>query len=252
MKMLLFFMSMTLLNLTSATTCYECNEKAYQAYLGAQDPQVVKELWKKVVSDEQTKMKSNPTDVKQQYALALSQFGLLSATMRDKDETLFEEYADKTEENLEAVIDADKKWSEPRALLSALYGLKMGYSPIKGMYLGPKSSNLIEKALKDSPTSPLVWKIYANSKFFTPETFGGDVKEAIRAYEKSIALYELTPSSIKNNWMYLDALAFLGQAYMKDGQSSKAVTVYEKALKTEPNFTWVKAALLPNAKKVKS
>jgi tetratricopeptide (TPR) repeat protein len=252
MKMLAFFLSTVLLSLTSGPTCYECHEKAYKAYLGAQDPKVVKEMWKTVVSDEQTKLTANPTDIKQQYVVALSKFGLLSATMRDKDETLFEEYADKTEEDLEQIIDADKKWSEPRALLSALYGLKMAYSPIKGMYLGPKSSNLIEKALTDSPASPLVWKIYANSKFFTPETFGGDVKEAIKAYEKSIALYEIDPASVKNNWMYLDALAFLGQAYMKDGQSSKAVVVYEKALKAEPNFMWVKASLLPNARRVKS
>lgn len=252
MKTIAFFLCVLLLDLTSGTACYECNEKAYHAYLGTQDPDESKRRWKKLVAEEQSRLDAKPTDTKQRYALALAEFGLLSATMRDKDEELFDAFADKTEERLESIIDADKKWSEPRALLSALYGLKMGYSPMKGMYLGPKSSNLIEKALKDSPASPLTWKVYANSKLFTPEAFGGDIKEAIRSYEKCISLYELDPATTKHNWIYLDAVAFLGQAYMKDGQSSKAIVTYEKALKIEPDFTWVKSVLLPAARKAKS
>jgi cytochrome c-type biogenesis protein CcmH/NrfG len=42
-------------------------------------------------------------------------------------------------------------------------------------------------------------------------------------------------------------MAFLGQAYVRSGQLSKAVAVYEKALKTEPSFGWVKHTLLPAA-----
>ena len=107
----------------------------------------------------------------------------------------------------------------------------------------------MEQALKDSPSSPLVWKLYGNSKLFTPETWGGDIKEAIKAYEKSLRLFESVPEQIKNNWFYLDTMAFLGHAYMKDGNPAKAIIIYEKALAVESEFSWVKFGLLPKAKK---
>ena len=171
-------------------------------------------------------------------------------TMRDQDEELFDAYADQTEQNLEFILSENKNWAEPRALLSAVYGLRMGYSPWQGMFLGPKSQSLMDKAMKDGPESPLVWKLYANSRYFTPEMWGGDLKEAIKAYEKSIQLYERDPAKTKFNWYYLDTLAFLGQAYSKNGESSKAVTQYEKALQVEPEFYWIKNALLPKAKEL--
>ena len=230
----------------------ESNEAAYKAYLGDQDVKVVKELWKKVVADAKSKYEESPKDQNLLFDVTLTQFGLLSATMRDKDEDLFDDYVDDTEKNLETLLDNNKKFGEARALLSASYGLTMGYSPWKGMYLGSKSSSLMEKAQSDAPSSPLVWKLYGNSKYFTPETWGGDLKEAIRAYEKSIQLYEGDPAKIKSNWFYLDTMAFLGQAYLKDGQTSKAIAIYEKALKAEPNFSWVKMNLLPKAKKTAS
>lgn len=227
----------------------ESNEPSYKAYLGDQDVKAVKDLWKKVVADRQVEYEKDKMDQNLLYSLVLSQFGLLTTTMRDQDEDLFDHYADETENNLESLIAGNKKWGEPRALLSALYGLRMGYSPWKGMYLGSKSQSMMDQALKQSPNSPLVWKLYANSKFFTPEMWGGDLKEAIKAYEKSIQLYEVDTEKTKFNWFYIDTMAFLGQAYVNDGQTAKGILVYEKALKAEPEFSWVKSILLPKAKK---
>lgn len=169
--------------------------------------------------------------------------------MKTKNEDLFDDYYDPALETIETITEGNKKWAEPYAIQSAIYGLKMGYSPMQGMILGSKSSNLIEKAKKLNSSSPLVWKIYANSKYFTPEMWGGDLKEAIQAYEKCIALYEANPADLSFNWFYLDALAFQGQAYLKDGQRAKAISTYEKALKAEPQFAWVKNVLLPKAQK---
>lgn len=219
----------------------------YQAYL-RNDPNTLQE-WKKAVQHRQQELSKNSVDPTLNYALLLAQFGLLNATMKTKDEELFDDYYDATLETVEKITDADKKWAEPFAIQSAIYGLKMGYSPMQGMILGSKSSGLIEKAKKLNNSSPLVWKIYANSKFFTPEMWGGDLKEAILAYEKSIQLFEAKPDDLRFNWHYLDVLAFQGQAYLKDGQRAKAISTYEKALKVEPEFAWVKNVLLPKAQK---
>lgn len=221
------------------------DEKSYRAFLSNTN---YKELWKKEVEAKQSHTKSDPADSKARYELAIVHLGLLSATMRDKDEKLFDQYYDPAVSNLKTLIDKEKKWAEPKALLSAIYGLKMGYSPWQGMFLGSKSNSLIDKAKELSPQSGLVWKVHANSKLFTPETFGGSLSEAISSFEKSIRCYESNPAELKFNWMYLDALAFLGQAYVKNNEPRKAIETYEKALTVEPEYGWVKYSLLPKAK----
>ncbi|MFZ1808327.1 MAG: tetratricopeptide repeat protein [Cyclobacteriaceae bacterium] len=229
--------SIALLLCCSFTIFAQGDASSYHAYLNGN----IKDVWIKEVN-EKTKLAKG--DKRSQFTLALSQFGLLSATMADQDEDLFDEHYDKAVDNLEALIKSDKNWAEPKALLSATYGLKMAYSPMMGMFLGPKSGSLIEKAKDQSPNSALVWKVYANSKFFTPEMFGGDLDEAIDSYVKCITLYESKPEQLQHNWLYLDALAFLGQAYLKKEDKAKARNVFEKALKAEPEFAWVKFSLL--------
>jgi tetratricopeptide (TPR) repeat protein len=221
------------------------DEKIYRAYLSQKYDAT---LWKEAVAIRQEDVNKNPKDVKVRYQLALAQFALISGTMRNRDEDLFDEYYDTLLENLKKITDADKNWAEPYALQSAAYGVKMGYSPMQGMILGSKSNNLIEKAKKLDPNSALAWKVYANSKFFTPEMWGGDLDEAIAGYEKAIQLYESKPETLAYNWMYLDAMAFLGQALVKKGEHTKALAIYEKALKIEPEFGWVKYSLLPQVK----
>jgi tetratricopeptide (TPR) repeat protein len=183
------------------------------------------------------------------FTKSLAGYGLLNATMANQNEAMFDEYLDETYNPLEAIVESKKgNVSESKALLSSIMGYKMGYSPWKGIYLGSKSSSYVEEALKANPESYIVQKMYAISKFYTPETFGGDVKVAAMAFEKSIALMESNPELTKENWQYLDALAHLGKSYMKLNQKEKAIATFEKALETEPQFLWVSQVLLPNAK----
>ena len=234
-----------ILGLTLGRSLAQGDQPSYKAFLAEKG---YKELWKKDVEEKINAGKNEPASKQAKLNLMVSHLGLLSSTMRDKDEDLFDDYYDDAVDNLELIIDKDKKWAEPKAMLSAIYGLKMGYSPMQGMFLGSKSGSLIDKAKDLAPQSAMVWKVYANSKFFTPEMWGGDLKEAIEAYEKCMQLYESKPELLKYNWMYLDALAFMGQAYLKNGDTGKAIAAYEKALKYEPEFGWVKYALLPEAK----
>ncbi|MEM9855962.1 MAG: tetratricopeptide repeat protein [Bacteroidota bacterium] len=215
-------------------------EMAYRAYLTNN-----KSLWKDLVAESQKTFDANKTD-KNRYNLVLAQHGLLGSTMSEQDEDLFDDYFKKTKDHIEELIDNGYQEGNSRALLSSIYGWEMGYSPWKGMFLGGKSSSNLEKATKADASSPLVWQIYGGSKLFTPKAFGGSVTDAIEAYEKSVSLYESNPALTKSNWRYLDALAWLGQAYEKNNQIDKARKTYEKALQVEPGFGWAKYVLLPN------
>ncbi len=91
----------------------------------------MKKLASKVESD---------ASVENRYQLLEAQYILLSGTMASQNEDLFDDYVDDTVKNAEKILKADSKHVKTNALLSAIYGLKIAYSPMKGMFLGGKSS----------------------------------------------------------------------------------------------------------------
>jgi tetratricopeptide (TPR) repeat protein len=225
-----------LLLTTSVVYSQSVHDLMHQAYITQK-----KELWKKSVELATVEFKQKPTDVHAQLNVGIAHYGLLLSTMSTEDEDLFDDYVSATKDRLTEMIDRPSTAAEGKGLLSAVLGLQIAYSPMKGMLLGSKSSNLAEDAKELAPNSPLAWRFYGINKFYTPSSFGGDVKEAILALEKSIALFEST--SISKNWLYLDTLALLGQAYTKAGEKTKAIATFEKAVASEAGFTYAKSLL---------
>jgi tetratricopeptide (TPR) repeat protein len=114
------------------------------------------------------------------------------------------------------------------------------------MFLGGKTSDLLETALKNAPNSPIVQKMFAGNQYFTPEMWGGDKDKALAAFLKSNQLFEKGKDT--QNWMYLDNLAWTGLIYQEKGMHEEAKKVWEKAIALEPNFEWVSKGLLPSLK----
>jgi len=202
----------------------------YAAYLTSS-----KTMWEKSI--EQAKNQYGESSLETGIAM----YGLLNNTMAAEDEQTFKAYKDDTIDLLKELIDANPSAGEPRAVLSSVYGLVMAYSPWKGMYLGMKSSSLMEEAIKLEPESALVQKLYAGSKLYTPETFGGDPKIALEAYVKSLDLYEEDEKA--ENWLYLDTMMGMALAYRKTEQPEKATETLERAVSLEPQYYWAKSVL---------
>jgi tetratricopeptide (TPR) repeat protein len=190
-----------------------------------------------------TQVYQNRPNAETKFQLALTEYGLLNATMKDQDEKLFNSYVEGLEKRLEELSNDKAFAPEAKALLSSVLGFKIAYSPWKGMLLGGKSSALLESALKSNPNSAIVQKMNAGNLYFTPEMWGGDKQKALEAYLKSNQLFEQKKDT--QNWMYLDNLAWIGIIYQEMGQKAKAKEVWEKALAIEPNFIWVGKGLLP-------
>lgn len=213
-------------------------EMNYQAYLKSD-----KAEWKQNVAYALKIHQENPSD-ETLFQLALTEYGLLNATMADNDKKLFSDYADACQERLESLTDSKKFGSEAKALLSGVYGYKIAYSPLKGMMYGPKSSTLLDQAMEENPSSPIVLKMYAANQYFTPEMWGGDKETALKAFEKSTEFFQKNKQ--EKTWMNLDNLAWTGMIYQEKGQPDKAKETWEKALEIEPNFYWVSKSLLPS------
>lgn len=206
----------------------------YQAYLKHS-----KALWISAVNS------FDPSTGKEAaWKKGLAYYGLLNNTMgKPNDEATFEQYFDKAVDYLEKLEENKNHAGEAKALQSSIYGFAMAYHPDKGMFYGPKSGQLMGEALQEAPQSPIVWKMKAGSFFFTPETYGGDKTEALKAYTKAISLFEQT--SLNQNWLYLDALAFKGLNCQALDKKEEARETFDKALQQEPNFNWVKYRLKP-------
>ncbi len=232
-----FFFALFALYFTS-TAQQSLDEKMYHAYLNHNSAE-----WINVVDLCKKEYSQAPKDTHRKFKLAFAYFSLLSSTMATKDEDLFDKYLDSTKELLKELIEQNQYTAESKALLSATYGLQMGYSPMKGILLGGKSSKLAEEAKTEAPLSPIVWRVFGSSKYYTPSSFGGDINEAIAALEKSVKLYENKTDKVKNNWLYLDTLVLLAQAYTRNKEKEKALALYQKALVIEPGFTYAQSLL---------
>ena len=216
-------------------------DKSMQAYIKSSPL-----LWQQVVKD-QKNIYENSKSNKDLFDLAMAEYGLVNATMADQNETLFDAYIEHLDEHLERLEEEGYRISEVKALMSAIAGLKIAYSPWKGMLLGPKAGYLIDEAVDKGGELPIVQKLYGNYLLFTPETWGGDPKKAVDAYQKSIDGFEAADQL--DHWMYLDAMVWQSQALIKLGRKPEGVALLEKVLQVEPDFKWVSEVLLPKARK---
>jgi len=204
-------------------------------------------IQKEAIEKAKAQHESEQDNIELRYQLLEAQYILLNGTFSTQDEDTFDEYADDAVDNAKEIIELAPKHAKAHALLSSLYGLKIAYSPMKGMFLGAKSGKLMEKAINLDEAEPVAWFKFGASKFNTPETWGGDKKVVLESFEKAVQLFETKPNTLKQNFQYLDALAWLGIAYKNAGQTQNAIDTYTKALELEPNFMWVKSSLLPKA-----
>ncbi|WP_462281992.1 tetratricopeptide repeat protein [Salinivirga cyanobacteriivorans] len=235
---ILFFLSY---NQTLGQRSEDLKKQSYKAYLTNS-----LSIWKIVEQNAEKQYNASPNNMQGLLNLAKVQYGLLNTCLANEEKKVFNQYLEKAEKNVETLLEANERWAEVHALRAALYSLEMGFSPSKGMFLGPKSEEHIDKAIKYDATEPAGWVQKGGSKLHTPKAFGGSISEAINYYQKAIELYERDTTEIKNNWQYINTLAWLGIAHSKNEAYDKAKATYEKALKIEPEYGWVKHVLMKN------
>lgn len=135
-------------------------------------------------------------------------------------------------------------------ILGELIGLKGGMS---GMTLGPKSGQLLNRADKALPNNPRVLCFKGISLINTPATFGGDPAKGAALLQQALDLFAKSdPSASGPHWGRADTLAWLGIARQKAGDLAAARAAWEAALALEPDYAWVKFALVPTLDQKKS
>lgn len=235
------FALLSFLCLPALMNAQDLQAQFYQAYLNNSI-----EIWKNGIAQLEARYKKTQND-DLLLEIANAAYGSIGTCFAKQDNDTAEKMVDKTEKTLEKFLKTHKEHPDALALMAGTMGMKIALSPMKGMFLGPKSDEYIEKALQFGPASPRVHYQKGSSLYYTPSMFGGDKEKAIAHLIQSKTFHE--KCSINNNWEYLVVLATLGQAYQGIGKLEKAEEIYALALEQEPNYGWVKFQLLPALQK---
>ena len=182
-----------------------------------------------------------------QLLLAKGYYAAAGTALGNNEETLASELLDKGHTLVDKLLKINKDSPEANALLSAILGLKISLSPMKGMLYGSKSSRAANKGVQLAPDNAFTNYIQGNNLFYTPSMFGGDVKKSITFLEKAASIY--AQKEQLQNWEYMNTLVLLGQAYHTQKDYTKAKAVFETALEIAPNFGWIQYELLPKTEK---
>ncbi|MEL6194536.1 MAG: tetratricopeptide repeat protein [Bacteroidota bacterium] len=213
----------------------------YQAYLDGNAAQ-----WEKGMQIWKNYQRTHSLSERDQYDLALATYGLAGLYMAKEEKSKVSTLLKETEELAEKLLSSRQFENHARALLGGLTGLKIGLSPAKAIFLGPKSMSYLKDAVEEGPNCPAAWVELGNARYHSPALFGGSTDEAIECFQKAIKLYDQQAIEKKANWMYLHSIAWLGQAFERKDQPAKAKATYQKALKVAPGFRWIRDELILN------
>lgn len=126
-------------------------------------------------------------------------------------------------------------------------GYEIAMNKMKAVTQGNSCRNNINKALQLDPNNPQILFDKGNLLYYPPKIFGGDKKEALKYFQKAIAIYE-KQNKTQNNWMYIQLLVIEGHSYELLEQDKLAEKSYLKILKIAPDFITVKNELYPKLK----
>lgn len=184
-------------------------------------------------------------DVEEQLELLNYYYGYTAWLVGAKDYDTAEEYIDKSEELIEKLLQDAPDDPTLLAYKGAYLAFEIGISSLKAIFLGPKSMRYINKSIELDPENIQGNIEKGNSMFYRPSAFGGDKMEAIGYYIKAVEGFE-KQGLVVNNWMYINTLTALGQAYEATDQIQSAKLCYEKIIRIFPNFMWVEDELYPD------
>jgi len=187
----------------------------------------------------------NPNSLEEQLELISYYYGYTAWLIGAEKFDTAEEYIEKSEEIIDHFLDESPENATLIAYKGAYIAFSIGVSNLRAIYLGSKSIGYIDKALEIDPDNIQGNIEKGNSMFYRPLMFGGDKNEAVKYYLRAVKSFE-KQNLVVNNWMYINTMTALGQAYEATDQIQLAKLCYEKIIRIFPNFMWVEEELYPD------
>jgi tetratricopeptide (TPR) repeat protein len=211
--------------------------EVYKAYI-----QNDMEQWQRVVDD--MDRQKTPTN-EFRCELLNYQYGYIAWCIGNKKYDMAKRYLESAEKNLFCLERAGGCTSLVNSYRAAFYGYRIGLNFFKAPFIGPKSIECARLAMKQDADNPYGFIQYANIQYYMPAVFGGSKSMALSYYKEAEVLMEKNPDQIREDWNYLSLLSTIAEALTELNQYQKAKAYYERILKIEPDFSWVRDELYP-------
>jgi len=187
----------------------------------------------------------NQNNYEEQLELINYYYGYTAWLISTEKYDTAEKYIDKSENIIDELLYESPENATLLAYKGAYIAFTIGISNFKAIYLGPKSMKYINKSIELDPENIQGNIEKGNSMYYRPAVFGGDKTEAIEYYVNAVKSFE-RQELVVNNWMYINTMTALGQAYEATDQIQLAKLCYEKIIRIFPNFMWVEDELYPD------
>lgn len=193
--------------------------------------------WPKLIEEmEQAK----PSDEIWQTETLKAIYCLIGYQIAQHNKETAKTYVNKADVYLEKLLIKYPNNAQIHSLAGAIYGYKISLAVYKAPFLGPKSLEHIEKAIKLNPAEPMGYIEKGNSLANRPAAFGGDKKEALKFYRKALALFD-AQSENKCNWQRMLLRAFIVKTLYETNQKAEAESFLANMQKEYGPVSWVKA-----------
>ena len=188
--------------------------------------------------------KQNPATIEGKLELISYYYGYTGFLIGTKKYELAQKNIEAGERHINEVLKLSPRNATAYAFKGSFLGFRIGLSKFKAISLGPESNRYISKACELDPRNIQGIVDKANALYHTPKLFGGNKTEALLLFQNAIKLIE-NEKLTDRNWFYLNVLTLTAQAHASLGELSKAKAIYEKVIRFEPDYKWVKNELYP-------
>lgn len=119
------------------------------------------------------------------------------------------------------------------------YGMKAKLHRSKLASYGIKALNSLDDALKADPNNPIAIGLKGNTKYYAPGIFGGNKNKAIGFFIKGVNILAKDCPKLYR-WNYRAMQLCVVEAYLGTNQKDKAKQYYERVMREEPSFVYLK------------
>jgi tetratricopeptide (TPR) repeat protein len=199
-------------------------------------------LWASVIDDMQLHRHQSKSF---KMELINYQYGYIAWCIGNGKKDLADKYLTLAEKNLSELEKSGYNLSLVHSYQSAFHGYRIGLNIFKAPFIGLKSIDCAKSAIQIDVENPYGYIQYGNTQYYMPAIFGGSKTVALEYFKKAETLMEQHKMQIQQDWNYLSLLTLIAQAYAETENYDAAMAYYQKMLKIEPNFSWVKNTLYP-------
>lgn len=236
-KMLIVLLLLALVSGLYGQRASSYNQRLYSAYVNDE-----MHLWAGIIQQMSGEYERT-SDRALLYDLCFAYYGYIGYLLSEEEDKEARQQLDLAmdlTDELYAVLDGR---NDVLALQGAMLGYRIVISKFTSMFSGPKARRYITTAYESSNSCFNCNVEMGNMLFYTPKFLGGSQTEAVQYYEKAVEILETSPLKKDRNWMYMNTILQLANAYKETGRPELACPLYRQLLEYEPAADWIRKDL---------